>query len=490
MGKITGFLDFKREDLGQRNYKERIKDYKTFYKPLNKDKREIQASRCMNCGVPFCQVAINIKGHSVGCPLGNLIPEWNDLLSKGFWAEAYERLSKTSPFSEFTGSVCPAPCENSCVCGANGLPITIRDNELSLISWAFESGYLKPKTNIKRNGKNIAVIGSGPAGLAVANRLNHLGYEVSIFERSDRIGGLLMYGIPDMKLDKALIERRVTLMEKEGVRFYPNTNIATKQKADELLKSFNAVILATGASKPLDLEIPGRNLNGIMFAVDFLTQNTKSLLDTKKPLEVAKNKDVLVIGSGDTSVDCIAVALRQGAKSITRFERSAKKPLEREGDNLWPEYPNILTTDYGIKEAIECLGYDPRMYQKLTKNFVGDSANKNVKGLEAVDLKWEVQNGKKVRSEVPNSLKFYKADLVLLAMGFAGSEENTADIFKVKLDNKNNIATNNYQTSNPKIFACGDARMGQSLVVWAIKEALNCANALDLHFKKQNLRAI
>lgn len=477
MGKITGFLDYKRKNLGERDYKARIGDYTPFYIPLNKDEREIQASRCMNCGVPFCQVAINIKGNEVGCPLGNLIPEWNDLLSKGLWKEAYERLIKTSPFSEFTGSVCPAPCEYSCVCGANGDAVTIKNNELSIIEKAFESGYIKPNTDIKRNNKTIAVIGSGPAGLALANMLNHLGYEVSIFERSDRIGGLLMYGIPDMKLGKDIIERRVNLMEKEGVKFYTNNHINTKQKADEILKSFNCVVLATGASKPIDLNIEGRNLNGIMFAVDYLTQNTKSLLDTNKPLNLAKDKDVLVIGSGDTSVDCIAVALRQGAKSITRFERSPKKPLSRTSDNLWPEYPNILMTDYGIKEAIAKLGYDPRHYETLTKCFVGKDSQ--VIGVEAVKLKWEIENGKKICKEIADSKKFYKADLVLLAMGFSGSEDNIKDIFKINFDANNNIKTDKYQTSNPKIFACGDSRRGQSLVVWAIKEALECANEVD-----------
>lgn len=481
MGKITGFLDYKREDLGERDCKKRLGDWREFYIPLSKDKREIQASRCMNCGVPFCQVTINIKGHSVGCPLGNLIPEWNDLLSKGLWQEAYKRLAMTSPFSEFTGSVCPAPCEYSCVCGANDKPVTIRNNELDLVEWGFQSGYIKANTNIKRNGKTIAVVGSGPAGLAVANRLNHLGYEVSIFERSDRVGGLLMYGIPDMKLPKNLITRRIDLLEKEGVKFYVNTNINTKQKADELLKSFNCVILATGASKPIDLDIEGRNVEGIMFAVDYLTQSTKSLLDSNKPLDIAKNKDVLVIGSGDTSVDCIAVALRQGAKSITRFERSPKKPLSRTSDNLWPEYPNVVTMDYGIKEAIAKLGYDPRQYARLTKRFV--QKDSKLIGLEALELQWEFDGDKKIRKEKPGSLKFYKADLVLLAMGFAGSEENVRDVFKVKFDESNNIATNDYQTSNPKIFACGDSRIGQSLVVWAIKEGLKCAEACDRYLR-------
>lgn len=482
MGKITGFLDYKRENLKERDLKERLNDYLPFYIELSKEGREVQASRCMNCGVPFCQAAINIKGNDIGCPLGNLIPEWNDLLSKGLWKEAYGRLIKTSPFSEFTGSVCPAPCEYSCVCGANNEPITIKNNELSIIETAFEKGYIKPITNIKRNGKSIAVIGSGPAGLSVANKLNHLGYEVTIFERSDRIGGLLMYGIPDMKLSKDLIFRRIDLMGKEGVRFCVNNNIDTNQKADEILKVFSCVILATGASKPIDLDIKGRNLNGIMFAVDYLTQSTKSILDNKKPLWNAKDKDVLVIGSGDTSVDCIAVALRQGAKSITRFERSSKKPINRTEDNLWPEYPNVLFTDYGIKEAIAKYGYDPRHYETLTKQFIGKDSK--VIGVDAVKLKWEIQNGKKISHEIQDSYKFYKADLVLLAMGFSGSENNIKDIFKIKFNDRFNIQTNNYQTNNPKIFACGDSRRGQSLVVWAIKEALECANQVDFYLKK------
>lgn len=486
MGKITGFLDFEREDANERDCAERLGDYAPFYENLSRESREIQASRCMNCGVPFCQVAVNLGANpndgksgdnksAVGCPLGNLIPEWNDLLSKGFWREAYERLAKTSPFSEFTGRVCPAPCEFSCVCGANGAPVTIKNNELSIIENAWESGLITPNTAIKRNGKSVAIIGSGPAGLAAADKLNRLGYQVSVYERSDRLGGLLMYGIPDMKLEKAIVSRRVGLLEKEGVQFFANQNINTKQKADKILKSYHALILATGATKPLDLEIQGRNLGGIMFAMDFLTQSTKALLDSKKPLSTAKGKDVLVIGSGDTSVDCIAVALRQGAKSIMRFERSPKKPLSR--TNRWPEPSNALQTDYGIKEAIAKLGYDPRNYEMLTKSFVGKDSR--VIGVEAAKLEWRREGENLVRREIPGSTKFYKADLVILAMGFSGSEEAVGESFGVNLDQNGNIAASGYQTNNPRIFACGDARRGQSLVVWALKDALECAAAVD-----------
>ncbi|EHA4726119.1 glutamate synthase subunit beta [Campylobacter jejuni] len=479
MGNARGFLDFKRMDFKKIAPKERVLNYKEFTIPLDKKEQEIQGGRCMDCGVAFCHTGVMSEGKDVGCPLNNLIPEWNDLIYRSLWEEAYERLDLTNPFPEFTGRVCPAPCEDSCVCVINGTSVSIKNNELSIIENAFKENLVRVNKPKQYNGKKIAIIGSGPAGLACANTLNSLGYKVSVFERSDKIGGLLMYGIPDMKLDKSIVDRRVDLLKKSGIEFKVNENIDSKDKVSKLLKEFDALVLCTGASKPIDLDIEGRKLKGVEFALDFLTQNTKTLLKTGKGADAAKGKNVLVIGSGDTSVDCIAVATRQGAKSIVRFERSPKRPLQRSQNNPWPLKADIFTTDYGLEEAIAVYGKDPREYQKMTKKFLGKT---HVEGVEANDLKREFKEGKAINVEIPNSKKTYKVDLVLLAMGFSGCEEAIAKNFGVKLDEKNNISTENFQTTHKKIFACGDARKGQSLVVWAIKDGIECA--LSLH---QNL---
>ncbi|EIW2155302.1 glutamate synthase subunit beta [Campylobacter jejuni] len=474
-----GNADFKRMDFKKIAPKERVLNYKEFTIPLDKKEQEIQGGRCMDCGVAFCHTGVMSEGKDVGCPLNNLIPEWNDLIYRSLWEEAYERLDLTNPFPEFTGRVCPAPCEDSCVCAINGVSVSIKNNELSIIENAFKENLVRVNKPKQYNGKKIAIIGSGPAGLACANTLNSLGYKVSVFERSDKIGGLLMYGIPDMKLDKSIVQRRVDLLKKSGIEFKANENIDSKDKVSKLLKEFDALVLCTGASKPIDLDIEGRKLKGVEFALDFLTQNTKTLLKTGKGADMAKGKNVLVIGSGDTSVDCIAVATRQGAKSIVRFERSPKRPLQRSQNNPWPLKADIFTTDYGLEEAIAVYGKDPREYQKMTKKFLGKT---HVECVEANDLKREFKEGKAINVEIPNSKKTYKADLVLLAMGFSGCEEAIAKNFGVKLDEKNNISTENFQTTHKKIFACGDARKGQSLVVWAIKDGIECA--LSLH---QNL---
>lgn len=479
MGNTRGFLDFKRVDFKKVAPKERVLNFKEFITLLDKKEQEIQGGRCMDCGVAFCHTGVMSEGKDVGCPLNNLIPEWNDLIYRSLWEEAYERLDLTNPFPEFTGRVCPAPCEDSCVCAINGTSVSIKNNELSIIENAFKENLVRVNKPKQYNGKKIAIIGSGPAGLACANTLNSLGYKVSVFERSDKIGGLLMYGIPDMKLDKSIVDRRVDLLKKSGIEFKVNENIDSKDKVSKLLKEFDALVLCTGASKPIDLDIEGRKLKGVEFALDFLTQNTKTLLKTGKGADAAKGKNVLVIGSGDTSVDCIAVATRQGAKSIVRFERSPKKPLQRSQNNPWPLKADIFTTDYGLEEAIAVYGKDPREYQKMTKKFLGKTY---VEGVEANDLKREFKEGKAINVEIPNSKKTYKVDLVLLAMGFSGCEEAIAKNFGVKLDEKNNISTENFQTTHKKIFACGDARKGQSLVVWAIKDGIECA--LSLH---QNL---
>lgn len=481
MGNVRGFLDFKREEFKKLAPKERILNFKEFTTRLDKKKQEIQGGRCMDCGVAFCHTGVMSEGRDVGCPLNNLIPEWNDLIYRSLWKEAYERLDLTNPFPEFTGRICPAPCEDSCVCAINGTSVSIKNNELSIIENAFKENLVKPNKPKQYNGKKIAIIGSGPAGLACANTLNSLDYKVSVFERSDKIGGLLMYGIPDMKLDKNIVQRRVDLLKKSGIEFKVNENIDSKDKVSKLLKEFDALVLCVGASKAIDLDIEGRKLKGVEFAMDFLTQNTKSLLKTGKGADTAKGKNVLIIGSGDTSVDCIAVATRQGAKSIVRFERSPKRPPKRREDNPWPLKADIFTTDYGLEEAIAVYGKDPREYQKMTKKFLGKT---QVEGVETKDLKQEFKEGKAINVEIPNSKKISKADLVLLAMGFSGCEEEIAENFGVKFDDKNNIATNNFQTSCEKIFACGDARKGQSLVVWAIKDGIECALSLDRNFTK------
>ncbi|MBM0637550.1 glutamate synthase subunit beta [Campylobacter sp. VicNov18] len=479
MGNPRGFLDFKRVDFKKLDPKERVLNFKEFIRFLDKKEQEIQGGRCMDCGVAFCHTGVLTQGKDVGCPLNNLIPEWNDLIYRSLWKEAYERLELTNPFPEFTGRVCPAPCEDSCVCAINGNSVSIKNNELAIIENAFKENLVNVNKPKKYNGKKIAIIGSGPSGLACANTLNSMGYKVSVFERSDKIGGLLMYGIPDMKLDKSIVNRRVDLLKKAGIEFKVNENIDSKDKVLKLLKEFNALVLCTGASKPIDLDIEGRKLKGIEFALDFLTQNTKSLLKTHQGANTAKGKNVLVIGSGDTSVDCIAVATRQGAKSIIRLERSPKRPLQRSQSNPWPLKADVFTTDYGIEEAFAVYGKDPRQYQKMTKKFLGKT---HVEGVELNDLKREFQGTKAINVEVANSTKSYKADLVLLAMGFSGSEDNIAKNFGVTLDENNNISTKNFQTTHEKIFACGDARKGQSLVVWAIKDGIECA--LNLH---QNL---
>lgn len=549
MGNPRGFIDFSKQKPQAQSPKERIKHYGEFYTPLPIEEQQRQAGRCMDCGVAFCHTGINapaqkpysevarqnlptctsqswrVSGGEIGCPLHNLIPEWNDLVYRSHWEQAYHRLSLTNPFPEFTGRVCPAPCEDSCVCAINGESVAIKNTELNIIENAFENGLVKPFSPKVKSGKKVAIIGSGPAGLACANSLNELGHSVVVYERSDKIGGLLMYGIPDMKLDKSIVQRRVEIMQKSGIEFRVNEDINTKAKADKILAQYDAVVLATGASKPIDLQIEGRDSKGVMFAMDFLRDNTKKLLQSatsakkecaKKGGDIAKDKRVLIIGSGDTSVDCVAVALRQGASSITRFERSPKREQNRAKSNPWPLKKQTFYTDYGLEEAIEHFGKDVREYQKLTKKFI--AKNGQVSGVVAVDLEWKQEGEKRVRSEVSGSEKEYKADLVLLAMGFSGGEEVLKSAFGVEFDNRGNVATkcgdsagfsspskslatslekeaidfsvsdiasgiakssaNLFHTSRDKVYACGDSRIGQSLVVWAIADGICCAKAV------------
>lgn len=555
MGNPLGFIEFSKQKPQAQSPKERIKHYREFYTPLPIEEQQRQAGRCMDCGVAFCHTGINapaqkpysevarqnlptctsqswrVSGGEIGCPLHNLIPEWNDLVYRSHWEQAYHRLSLTNPFPEFTGRVCPAPCEDSCVCAINGESVAIKNTELNIIENAFENGLVKPFSPKVKSGKKVAIIGSGPAGLACANSLNELGHSVVVYERSDKIGGLLMYGIPDMKLDKSIVQRRVEIMQKSGIEFRVNEDINTKAKADKILAQYDAVVLATGASKPIDLQIEGRDSKGVMFAMDFLRDNTKKLLQSetsakkecaKKGGDIAKDKRVLIIGSGDTSVDCVAVALRQGASSITRFERSPKREKNRAKSNPWPLKKQTFYTDYGLEEAIEHFGKDVREYQKLTKKFI--AKNGQVSGVVAVDLEWKQEGEKRVRSEVVGSEKEYKADLVLLAMGFSGSEEVLKSAFGVEFDSNGNVATkcgdsagfssvskslatsleketldfsasdiasgiakssaNLFRTSRDKVYACGDSRIGQSLVVWAIADGICCAKAVHSTLNK------
>lgn len=485
MGKPTGFLEFNREDAKASSVKERIKNYNEFHTPLSHDEQKKQASRCMECGVPFCQSGMMIGSMYSGCPLNNLIPEWNDLLYKDAWEQAYHRLKLTNSFPEFTSRVCPALCEKACTCSANGDAVTVRANEYSIIENAYLAGYAKADPPKVRTGKKIAVIGSGPSGLSAADMLNRRGHSVTVFERNDRVGGLLMYGIPNMKLEKSVIDRKVQIMKDEGVEFKTGVNVGKDITADEIMKEFDRVILACGASNPRDIKSKGRDAEGIYFAVDFLKSTTKSLLDNglKDGTYIsAKNKNVIVIGGGDTGNDCVGTCVRHKAKSVTQLEMMPKLPDERTEDNPWPEYPRISKTDYGQEEAIEVYGKDPRVYQTTVKEFVKD---KNGKLTSVVLVKLEPEKdektGRMVMTEVKGSEYSVKAELVLIAAGFLGSENYVTDAFKVKTNARTNVETpqNSHKTNVENIFTAGDMRRGQSLVVWAIREGRDAAREVD-----------
>lgn len=484
MGKPTGFLEFEREEGKNIDPIERLEGFEEFHKLLPKEQQEKQGARCMDCGIPFCQSGILINGMVSGCPINNLIPEWNDLIYRGKWKLALKRLLKTNNFPEFTGRVCPAPCEAACTAGINGPAITIKENERSIIDRAFEEGLIKPEPPKVRSGKKVAVIGSGPAGLATADSLNKRGHNVIVFERHDRIGGLLMYGIPNMKLDKSVIDRRVNLMKEEGVEFVTNANVGDDYRSEDILNNFDAVVLATGASNPRDLKAPGRELNGVHFAVDFLRANTKSLLDSNLSdgnFISAKDKNVIVIGGGDTGTDCVGTSLRHGCKSLVQFEIMNKPPLERADNNPWPQWPRILKVDYGQQEFEAKYGEDPRKYAINVKSFEGDSEG-NLTKVNTVDVKWEKNDkGAFVPVEVPGSEKEWKAELVLLAMGFLGTQDYVSNAFGVELDARTNVKADygNFRTNVDKVFAAGDSRRGQSLVVWAINEGRAVAKEVD-----------
>ncbi|MDR1800913.1 MAG: glutamate synthase subunit beta [Lachnospiraceae bacterium] len=489
MGKETGFLDYERKDQTSEGALQRIHHYNEFHTPLPKEEQEIQGARCMSCGVPFCQSGVMLGGMVSGCPLHNLIPEWNDLLYHGNWEEAWYRLKKTNNFPEFTARVCPALCETACTCSLNQDATAIKSNEYGITEYAYENGYAKAKEVTVRTGKKVAVVGSGPSGLAVADLLNHRGHLVTVFEREDRCGGLLRYGIPNMKLEKQIIDRKLRIMEEEGVTFVTSCNVGVDKSANELLESFDRVVLACGASNPRDINAPGRDANGIYFAVDFLKSTTKALLNsvdgTVKETDCisAKGKNVMVIGGGDTGNDCVGTSIRHGAKSILQLEMLPKAPDTRNANNPWPQWPKICKTDYGQEEAIAVFGKDPRVYETTVKEFLKDKAG-NLNGAILVKLKWEKDKatGRMIMKEIADSAYEVKVDLVLIAAGFLGSESYVTKDFGVETDARSNVSTPelDFRTTKERVFATGDMRRGQSLVVWAIREGREAAKEVDL----------
>lgn len=485
MGKPTGFLEYEREESVEIPPRERIKNFNEFHIPLPLDKQREQGARCMACGVPFCQAGVMIAGMASGCPLHNLVPEWNDLVYLGNWDEAYRRLTKTNCFPEFTSRVCPALCEKACTCGLNGDPVSTKENERAVIERAFETGLVKPQPPRVRTGKRVAVVGSGPSGLAAAMQLNRRGHEVTVYERNDRVGGLLRYGIPNMKLDKSVIDRRISLMEEEGVRFLVNANVGDGVDAKELLKEYDAVVLACGASNPRDIQVPGRDAAGIWFAVDFLKAATKSLLDSgfkDQQFVPAKGKHVLVIGGGDTGNDCVGTAIRLGAASVTQLEMMPKAPDERTPDNPWPQWPRVCKTDYGQQEAIALFGHDPRIYTTTVTEFLKDKKGQVAQAkLVGLESRADEKTGRRMMVPVEGSEKVVKADLVLIAAGFLGAQKYVADAFGAALNPRGCVDTapGGYASSVPKVFAAGDMHRGQSLVVWAIREGREAARAVD-----------
>jgi glutamate synthase (NADPH) small chain len=484
MGKPTGFMEYQRELPNDRSPIERVKDWNEFHEHFSEDKLRRQGARCMDCGIPFCHTGQLISGMASGCPVNNLIPEWNDLIYRGLWQEALQRLHKTNNFPEFTGRVCPAPCEGSCVLGLNELPVTIKNIECAIIDNGFAQGWVTAEKPEKRTGKKVAVIGSGPAGLSCAAQLNHAGHLVTVYERADRIGGLLMYGIPNMKLDKTIVQRRIDLMAQEGVVFVTNAHVGVDKPAAKVKDQFDAVVICTGATKPRDLPIAGRELKGICMAMDFLRANTKSLLDSGHndgAFLSAKDKHVIVIGGGDTGTDCVGTAMRHGCKSLTQLEILPRPPDTRQADNPWPEWPKVYKLDYGQEEAAARFGADPRVYLTTGEKFVGDETGV-VKELHVYDVEWtKNEQGAFMPKRVPNSERILKADLVLLAMGFLGPEDALLTELGVERDPRSNAKAEygQFATNVPGIFAAGDCRRGQSLVVWAIHEGRGAAKECD-----------
>ncbi|MBQ3923278.1 MAG: glutamate synthase subunit beta [Spirochaetales bacterium] len=502
MGKATGFLDYQRKNNESVPPSERVLGFKEFHTPLDENERRCQAARCMDCGVPMCQSAIQLKGMVTGCPLHNYIPEWNDALYKGQFDMATWRLLKTSSFPEFTGRVCPALCEKACNLGNGDTDesVTIHDNELFIIEKAFESGYMKPQVPKTRSGKKVAVVGAGPSGLAVADWLNRRGHSVTVYEREDRPGGLLMYGIPNMKLDKSVIDRRVELMQAEGVEFVMNADIRTKEDADRLTADYDAVALCCGAKKARPLSAKGATLStmdaatgsecgilvgGIMFAVDWLKSVTKSLLSSNLQdgtFITAKDKHVVILGGGDTGNDCTGTAIRLGCKSVTQLEMMPCPPTDRAKNNPWPEWPKVLKVDYGAQESINRFGSDPRVYKTTIKEVHSD--NGQITGITTVEVEFREVDGTRKLCEIEGSEKELPCDLLLIAAGFLGAEDYTMQSFGVDISPRNTVLTPNpkiYRTSREKVFTAGDMHRGQSLVVWAIAEGRECARQIDAY---------
>ncbi len=483
MGKPTGFMEYDRKNETAQEPLERIKHFNEFHTPMREKDRREQASRCMDCGVPFCQSGMMIHGMASGCPLNNLVPEWNDLLFRGNMEKALQMLRQTNNFPEFTSRVCPALCEAACTCGMNGSPVTSKANENAIVEYGYANGLMEAAPPKVRTGKKVAVVGSGPSGLAAADQLNKRGHDVTVYERNDHIGGLLMYGIPNMKLEKWVIERKQRVMEEEGVKFVVNADVGKNIKAEDLLKQYDSVILCCGASNPRDIKAPGREAQGIYFAVDFLTRSTKHVLSGQKEGWIDTNgKNVVVIGGGDTGNDCVGTAVRQGAKSVVQVEMMPKLPDERAASNPWPEWSRVCKTDYGQEEAIAVYGKDPRIYQATVKEFIADK-NGVLKKVKLIKLepRKDAKTGRVSMAEVAGSEFEIPADYVLIAAGFLGAQEYVAKAFKVKLDARSNVetASGSYRTSVDRVFTAGDMHRGQSLVVWGIREGRHVAREVD-----------
>lgn len=486
MGKINGFLEIERQETKTIEPLKRILHFNEFHISLSQEEQALQGARCMDCGVPFCQYGQEIRGMVSGCPLHNLIPEWNDCVYHGQYDEALTRLLKTNNFPEFTARVCPALCEKSCTCALHGDAVNIKENELAIIEYGYQNNLMEPQVPFIRHDKRIAVIGSGPAGLAAADELNQRGYYVDVYERDDRIGGLLMYGIPQMKIEKHIIERRVDKMKAEGIQFYPNHGIETQTQAHQLIEDYDAVILACGARVPRDIKVEGRQAKNVMFAVDYLTQVTKSLLNSHFQDQLymnAKDKKVLVIGGGDTGNDCVATVIRHGCESVMQLEMMAEPPIERSHHNPWPEWPLIKKTDYGQVECQAVLGYDPRLYQTTVKEFIQDAQGNVIQAI-LISLQPHMINGRTVMEPVVGSERIIDVDMVLIAAGFEGAESSVAEAFGVTLTNRQNVSTvdNGYKTNVENVYVAGDMRRGQSLVVWAIREGREVAQVIEQDF--------
>ena len=481
MGKPTGFMEINRQVSHELPPEERTKNFNEFHIPLHPDEQQAQGARCMDCGVPFCQSGMLLGGMFSGCPLNNLIPEWNDLVYRGQWDLAVKRLIATNRYPEFTSRVCPALCEAACTCGmTTGSPVTVKENERAVVEYGYESGTIHAVPPPSRTGKRVAVVGTGPSGLSVADLLNKRGHKVTMYERSDRVGGLLMYGIPNMKLEKWVIDRRVDILKEEGIEFKTSVDVGRDITAEELESKYDAVVLCCGAKQPRDIGAPGRDAEGIHFAVDYLSSVTKSLLDSNfadgKAITAA-GKKVLVIGGGDTGNDCVGTAIRQGCMGVTQLEMMPCPPTCRAPGNDWPEWPRVLKTDYGQQEAIDKFGCDPRLYKTTVKEFYKNEAGQ-VCGALIAKLESQVVDGR--RMMVPTGEEFaIECDLVLIAAGFTGCESYVAEAFGVDMTPRGTVADKKYATSRPGVFACGDMRRGQSLVVWALREGRDTAAVVD-----------